>query len=90
MRRGSADEHRLAGETAIIPIMVGSDENAFLLSNMLRHKGVFVPPAVYPAVPRGKARLRFCVIADHHPEEIVEALDKLEEAAREAGIQLPG
>lgn len=79
----------LAGHTAIIPIMVGKDEDAFLLSNMLRHKGVFVPPAVYPAVPRGKARLRFCVIADHHRDEIVEALDKLQEAAQEAGIQLP-
>ena len=79
----------LAGKTAIIPIMVGKDEDAFLLSNMLRHKGVFVPPAVYPAVPRGKARLRFCVIADHHEDEIIEALDKLEEAAKEAGIKLP-
>ena len=79
----------LAGETAVIPILVGRDEDAFLLSNMLRHKGVFVPPAVYPAVPRGKARLRFCVIADHHEDEIVEALDKLAEAAEEAGIKLP-
>ncbi len=79
----------LAGKTAIIPILVGSDEDTFLLSNMLRHRGVFVPPAVYPAVPRGKARLRFCVIADHHREEIIQALDTLQEAAKEAGIQLP-
>ena len=79
----------LAGETAIIPILVGSDENAFLLSNMLRHKGVFVPPAVFPAVPKGKARLRFCVVSDHKDEQIVKALDTLVEAAAEAGISLP-
>ena len=79
----------LAGETAIIPIMVGSDEDAFLLSNMLRCKGVFVPPAVYPAVPKGKARLRFCVISEHQPEQIVEALDALLVCAKEAGITLP-
>ena len=79
----------LAGETAIIPVMVGKDEDAFLLSNMLREKGVFVPPAVYPAVPKNKARLRFCVISEHQPEQIVEALDKLTECAKEAGIQLP-
>ncbi|MBE5782972.1 MAG: aminotransferase class I/II-fold pyridoxal phosphate-dependent enzyme [Clostridiales bacterium] len=79
----------LAGETAIIPVMVGKDEDAFLLSNMLRQKGVFVPPAVYPAVPKNKARLRFCVISEHQPEQIIEALDKLEECAKEAGIQLP-
>ena len=55
----------------------------------LRKKGVIVPPAVYPAVPKNKARLRFCVISEHQPDEIVEALDKLLECAKEAGIQLP-
>lgn len=78
----------LAGETAIVPILVGSDEDAFLLSNMLRKKGVFVPPAVYPAVPKGKARLRFCVISEHQPEQIIEALDKLQECVAEAGVTL--
>jgi len=79
----------LAGHTAIIPILVGADEDAFLLSNMLRHKGVFVPPAVFPAVPKGKARLRFCVVSEHKEEQIIKALDALVEATREAGIQLP-
>ncbi|MGI6694687.1 MAG: aminotransferase class I/II-fold pyridoxal phosphate-dependent enzyme [Christensenellales bacterium] len=79
----------LAGETAIIPILVGSDEDAFLLSNLLRHKGVFVPPAVFPAVPKGKARLRFCVVSEHREEQIIKALDTLMEAAKEAGITLP-
>ena len=79
----------LAGETAIVPILVGRDEDAWELSNRLRKKGVIVPPAVYPAVPKNKARLRFCVISEHKPEEIVEALDKLAECAKEAGIQLP-
>ena len=79
----------LAGHTAIIPILVGSDENAFLLSNLLRHKGVFVPPAVFPAVPKGKARLRFCVVSEHKEEQIVKALDALVGAAREAGVTLP-
>ncbi|HSK67847.1 MAG TPA: aminotransferase class I/II-fold pyridoxal phosphate-dependent enzyme [Candidatus Limnocylindria bacterium] len=79
----------LAGHTAIIPILVGSDENAFLLSNMLRHKGVFVPPAVFPAVPKGRARLRFCVVSEHREEQIVQALDALVEAAQEAGVTLP-
>ena len=79
----------LAGETAILPILVGKDEDAWELSNRLRKKGVIVPPAVYPAVPKNKARLRFCVISEHQPDEIVEALDKLVECAKEAGIQLP-
>ncbi len=79
----------LAGRTAIIPIMIGRDEDAFRLSNMMRKKGVFVPPAVFPAVPRGKARLRFGVTSCHKPEQIREALDKLVECVQEAGLTLP-
>ena len=79
----------LAGKTAIIPVLIGKDEDAFLLSNMMRKKGVFVPPAVYPAVPRDKARLRFCVTSCHQPDQIREALDKLVECVAEAGIELP-
>ena len=79
----------LAGESAIVPILVGRDEDAFALSTLLRQQGVFVPPAVYPAVPKNKARLRFCVISEHKPEQIVQALDTLERVALEAGIVLP-
>ncbi len=79
----------LAAHTAVVPILVGKDEDAFLLSNLLRAHGVFVPPAVYPAVPKNKARLRFCVISEHHPEQIIQALDALVDCAKEAGITLP-
>ena len=48
-----------------------------------------MPPAVYPAVPRGKARLRFCVISEHKPEQIARALDLLVQLAAEEGIPLP-
>ena len=79
----------LAGETAVLPVLVGKDEDAWLLSNELKKRGVSVPPAMYPAVPKGKARLRFCVISEHKPEQIERALDILEETAREFGIHLP-
>ncbi|MDR0896535.1 MAG: aminotransferase class I/II-fold pyridoxal phosphate-dependent enzyme [Oscillospiraceae bacterium] len=79
----------LAKETAIVPILVGRDEDAFALSNALGERGVFVPPAVYPAVPKNKARLRFCVISEHKPEQIIRALDILIETAAELGIALP-
>jgi 7-keto-8-aminopelargonate synthetase-like enzyme len=79
----------LAQHTAIVPVMVGRDEDAFLLSNKLRERGIFVPPAVYPAVPKNKARLRFCVISEHKPEQIRQALDELVSLAKELNIQLP-
>ncbi|MBO4836871.1 MAG: aminotransferase class I/II-fold pyridoxal phosphate-dependent enzyme [Clostridia bacterium] len=78
----------LAGHTAIIPILIGNDSDAFELSVALGHKGVFVPPAVYPAVPRNSARLRFCVISEHKPEQIIKALDTLVETADEMGIDI--
>ena len=78
----------LAGNTAIIPILIGNDSDAFELSVALGHKGVFVPPAVYPAVPRNSARLRFCVISEHKPEQIIQALDTLMETADEMGIDI--
>ena len=79
----------LAGETAVLPVLVGRDEDAWLLSNELKKRGVSVPPAMYPAVPKGKARLRFCVISEHKPEQIEQALDLLEQTARDLGINLP-
>ena len=79
----------LAGETAVLPVLVGKDEDAWLLSNELKKRGVSVPPAMYPAVPKGKARLRFCVISEHKPEQIEKALDILEATAAEFGIELP-
>ncbi len=79
----------LAKETAIVPILVGRDEDAFVLSTALGDMGVFVPPAVYPAVPKNKARLRFCVISEHRPEQIIHALDLLVKVAAELNIPLP-
>ena len=79
----------LAGETAVVPVLVGRDEDAFALSTLLRAESIFVPPAVYPAVPKNKARLRFCVISEHSPEQIAHALDKLEAVAAAHNIALP-
>ena len=79
----------LAGESAIIPVLIGDDLDAYVLSNAMRDRNVCVPPAVFPAVPRGEARLRFNVISEHTDEEILAALDTLVECAKENGIALP-
>ncbi|MCL2175130.1 MAG: aminotransferase class I/II-fold pyridoxal phosphate-dependent enzyme [Treponema sp.] len=79
----------MAKETAIVPILVGKDEDAFALSEALFEKGIFVPPAVYPAVPANKARLRFCLTSCHNTDQIDKALDALKEAAAKMGVTLP-
>jgi 7-keto-8-aminopelargonate synthetase-like enzyme len=67
----------LAGETAVTPIMIGPDEVAFMLSKQLEDEGIIAPPAVFPAVAQGQARLRFCMTSEHTEEQIVYALEKL-------------
>ncbi len=76
-------------ETAIVPILCGSDEAAFGMTRAAQRKGLFVLPVVSPAVPPGLARLRATVTAAHEPEEIQQAMDLLSEAGREVGV-LPG
>lgn len=76
----------LAKETAIVPIMVGEDNDAYTLSTLMLEEGVYVPAAVYPAVPRHQARLRFCLTSEHKEAQLDEALDKLEILYTKMGI----
>jgi 7-keto-8-aminopelargonate synthetase-like enzyme len=73
----------LAKESPIIPVLIGKDEDAFILSKIMLSKGVFVPPAAYPAVPKNQSRLRFNVISEHKHGQILKALDTLEECMNE-------
>ncbi len=79
----------LAGETAIAPILIGGDMDAFALSAELLKEGVFVPPAVYPAVPKGQARLRFCLTSAHKREQAEYALQTLDRLIKEHGFRVP-
>ncbi|MGI6090110.1 MAG: aminotransferase class I/II-fold pyridoxal phosphate-dependent enzyme [Saccharofermentanales bacterium] len=67
----------LAKDTAIIPIMIGPDDLAFKLSIEMLDDGIIVPPAIFPAVPMGQARLRYCLTSAHKPEQIDYALEML-------------
>lgn len=73
-------------ETAIVPVLCGSDERAFMLTQAAHEKGLFVLPVVSPAVPVGLARLRATVTAAHEPDEIDYAIDVLAKAGKEIGI----
>jgi 7-keto-8-aminopelargonate synthetase-like enzyme len=79
----------MAKESAIIPVLVGKDIDAFALSAAMLEKDIFVPPAVYPAVPMNKARLRFCLTSCHKKEQIDHALETLKELAGKMNITLP-
>ncbi|MBL8046194.1 MAG: aminotransferase class I/II-fold pyridoxal phosphate-dependent enzyme [Anaerolineales bacterium] len=69
-------------ETAIVPIVCGSDERAYEMVRACQQNGVFALPVISPAVPEGLARLRATVTAAHTRAEIDCALEVLERAGR--------
>jgi glycine C-acetyltransferase len=64
----------LAGETPIIPIIVGETATAIQMSDMLLAEGVFVTGFGYPVVPQGEARVRCQVSAAHTRDDLDEAM----------------
>jgi len=72
--------------TAIVPVLCGTDERAFMLTRECQHKDLFVLPVVSPAVPEGLARLRATVLAAHEPDEIAYAIGVIAKAGKEIGI----
>ncbi|HPN30806.1 MAG TPA: pyridoxal phosphate-dependent aminotransferase family protein [bacterium] len=65
------------GETPILPIIVGEDMTAFKMCMELQEQGIFVNPAVSPAVLPGCALIRLSLMSSHTYQEIDYTLDKL-------------
>lgn len=79
------------GESAspIIPILVGDDMAAFRTTIRLGEEGVFVNPAVSPAVPEGRAMIRTSHMATHSREHLDPSLEALGRVGREMGLIRP-
>ncbi len=82
----SAGFDTLLTETAIVPVVCGSDEKAFEMTREGQRHDVFVLPVVSPAVPEGLARLRATVTAAHEPAEIDRAMDVITTAGKKLGV----
>jgi len=79
----------LNSETQIIPILIGADEVAIKFSRMLFEKGVFGPCVRWPAVEKGRARIRFAVMATHTKEQIDYLLKNCKEVGWELNVVGP-
>lgn len=64
----------LAGETPIIPVILGETSAAIEMSELLLDEGVFVTGFGFPVVPQGAARLRCQISAAHTRADLDEAL----------------
>lgn len=60
----------LAGDTPIVPIIIGDTAKAMEMSDRLLDEGVFVTGFGYPVVPHGTARVRCQISAAHTREDL--------------------
>ncbi len=72
--------------TAIVPILVGGDEDTMAVSGALFDRGVFVHGIRPPTVPEGTGRLRLTLMATHTREMVATAAARIDEALAERGI----
>lgn len=66
-----------AGDTPIIPLLIGDNERALRYSRKLEERGVAAVAIRPPTVPAGTARIRFTVMATHTIEELEWAAEQL-------------
>ena len=71
---------RVPGDYHIVPWLIGDEEKAQAVAQGLEDHGILAPCARYPAVPKGKALIRFMPTANHTEAQLgklVEACDEL-------------
>ena len=57
-------------QSAVIPVIIGSEAAAMERSAALLDQGFLIPAIRYPTVARGSARLRVTLTAAHTPEDV--------------------
>ena len=63
--------------TPILPIFIGENIKTYTIASLLIKNGIYVNPVVHPAVDKGRAILRFSLMATHTKEQIDRAVEQL-------------
>lgn len=69
----------MASPTAIQPVLIGSNEQALKYSLALEKMGILITAIRPPTVPRGTARLRVTLSAEHSEQDIDQLLNAFEQ-----------
>ena len=77
----------LGGQTPIISVLVGDEEDTLNAGNFLFEKGYYVQSVTFPAVPYHAGVLRIQVNANHRAESIDGLIDAMR--ALQEVIHLP-
>jgi glycine C-acetyltransferase len=73
-------------ESPITPVIAGDGAKAMELSDRLFQAGVFAQGLAFPTVPRGRARVRTIVSAEHTRDDLQYALDAFAKVGRGIGL----
>ena len=76
----------LAGETPIVPIIIGETSKAIEMSELMLREGVFVTGFGFPVVPQGTARVRCQISASHSRDDIDFAVRAFRKVGASLGI----
>lgn len=76
----------LEGVHPIVPVMLGEAAVAQDMSAMLLKKGVYVKGLWFPVVPKGEARLRVQISADHSKKDLDRALEAFVKVGRKLKV----
>jgi len=76
----------LAGETPIVPIIVGETSAAIQVSDLMLDEGIFVTGFGFPVVPQGQARVRCQLSAAHTRGDLDQAVEAFKKVGRKVGI----
>ncbi len=76
----------VAGEHAIVPVMLGDAKLARDMADRLLLEGIYVIGFSFPVVPKGQARIRAQMSAAHERQHIDRAVAAFETVGREMGV----
>lgn len=72
----------MPSETAVQPLVVGSNQAALALSEHLQKQGILVPAIRPPTVPVNTARLRISLSAAHSEQDVIKLAQAINEAEK--------
>jgi 8-amino-7-oxononanoate synthase len=72
--------------TQIIPVILGDEQAATALSDILKRNSILAPAIRPPTVPRGTSRLRLSLSAAHKPEDVELLIKVMAEQASRFGV----
>ncbi len=74
--------HLMPSDTAVQPLVIGSNHAAVSLSEHLQSQGILVPAIRPPTVPKNTARLRISLSAAHSKNDVIKLAQAINEAEK--------